>query len=133
MGNLFFNIPSNLGSHKIKIFFISFVRDEIIVEYDPSPYELNTAPLPPPEIPADNALTVQGVKLGRMLFYDPILSKNEAQSCVERLINFGQVKQPPSSASQRRFFCLPQPHDALSGPALAPATALGVVRQIAAQ
>lgn len=55
--------------------------DEIIVEYDPSPYELNTAPLPPPEIPADNALTVQGVQLGRMLFYDPILSKNEAQSC----------------------------------------------------
>ena len=54
---------------------------DILVEYDPSPYFLNAAPLPPPEIPADNQLTIQGVQLGRMLFHDPLLSKGEAQSC----------------------------------------------------
>ena len=53
----------------------------LIVEYDPSPYFLDAAPLPQPEIPSDNQLTNQGVHLGKMLFYDPILSKGEAQSC----------------------------------------------------
>lgn len=31
---------------------------------------------PPPLIPPDNLLTVEGVQLGRMLYYDPILSSN---------------------------------------------------------
>jgi cytochrome c peroxidase len=34
-----------------------------------------------PSIPADNPMTVEGVELGRQLFYDPILSKNSVQSC----------------------------------------------------
>ncbi len=33
------------------------------------------------EIPSDNPLTVEGVYLGRMLFYDPILSADSTQSC----------------------------------------------------
>lgn len=37
----------------------------------------------PPNIPADNPMTVEGVELGRKLFYDPILSKNDAQSCAD--------------------------------------------------
>lgn len=37
--------------------------------------------LPPPNIPPENPLTQAGVKLGRMLFYDPILSKDSTQSC----------------------------------------------------
>ena len=32
-------------------------------------------------IPVDNPLTVKGVELGRMLFYDPILSKDGSISC----------------------------------------------------
>jgi cytochrome c peroxidase len=34
-----------------------------------------------PQIPADNQLTNEGVKLGRMLFYDPILSADSTVSC----------------------------------------------------
>lgn len=32
-------------------------------------------------IPADNPMTVEGVALGRKLFYDPILSANNTQAC----------------------------------------------------
>jgi len=35
----------------------------------------------PPPMPANNPLTEEGVALGRMLFYDPILSGNNQQSC----------------------------------------------------
>lgn len=50
--------------------------------YDPQAYELE-APgyLPTPIIPADNPLTEAGVRLGRMLFYDPILSDDGSMSC----------------------------------------------------
>ncbi len=33
------------------------------------------------EIPADNPLSVKGIELGRMLFYDPILSADSSMSC----------------------------------------------------
>ncbi|MFZ9733155.1 MAG: cytochrome-c peroxidase, partial [Schleiferiaceae bacterium] len=36
---------------------------------------------PPPPIPEDNPLTVEGVLLGRRLFYDPVLSRDSTQSC----------------------------------------------------
>ena len=42
---------------------------------------LNDTLLPPPRIPADNPLTIEGVELGRRLFYDPILSADSTQSC----------------------------------------------------
>ena len=50
--------------------------------WDPQPFEL-IAPdgFPTLEIPADNPMTVEGVELGRMLFYDPILSADNSQSC----------------------------------------------------
>jgi cytochrome c peroxidase len=50
--------------------------------YQPTPY-----PLEEPKafvkmgIPGDNPLTVEGVELGRYLFYDPILSADETVSC----------------------------------------------------
>ena len=34
-----------------------------------------------PLIPSDNALTAEGIFLGKKLFFDPILSKNNSQSC----------------------------------------------------
>lgn len=37
--------------------------------------------LPPPFIPADNPQTVEGIALGRKLFFDPILSGNGTQAC----------------------------------------------------
>ena len=36
---------------------------------------------PPLDIPEDNQLTEEGVMLGRMLFYDPILSIDSSMSC----------------------------------------------------
>jgi len=36
---------------------------------------------PPPPIPEDNPLTVEGILLGRRLFYDPVLSRDSTQSC----------------------------------------------------
>ncbi|GBL34956.1 hypothetical protein EMGBS15_05510 [Filimonas sp.] len=39
------------------------------------------AGLPTMNIPADNPLTVEGVALGRKLFYDNILSANNTQNC----------------------------------------------------
>lgn len=50
--------------------------------YAPTPFELEIPDaLPPMLIPDDNPLTVEGVTLGRMLFYDPILSGDSTQSC----------------------------------------------------
>ena len=37
--------------------------------------------LPAPFIPTDNPLTVEGIELGRKLFFDPILSGDGTQSC----------------------------------------------------
>ena len=50
--------------------------------YEPTPYELKV-PLtfPKPKIPADNPLTVEGIRLGRHLFWDPILSKDSTLAC----------------------------------------------------
>jgi cytochrome c peroxidase len=36
---------------------------------------------PPADIPSDNPMTVEGVRLGQMLFYDPILSGDSSMSC----------------------------------------------------
>lgn len=50
--------------------------------YNPTPYEINIpAWFPPMEIPAGNPTTVQGVKLGRMLYYDTTLHPTGELSC----------------------------------------------------
>ncbi|MCB0641677.1 MAG: cytochrome-c peroxidase [Phaeodactylibacter sp.] len=55
---------------------------EETVLYDDTPFELRySTEFPEPDLPADNALTVQGVELGRMLFYETRLSKDGSQSC----------------------------------------------------
>ncbi len=55
-------------------------NEDPIVEdpgYVPTPLSLRVpAGWPVPVIPAGNPTTVEGVRLGRMLFYDPILSSN---------------------------------------------------------
>ena len=50
--------------------------------YNPTPYELVIpSGFPDMIIPEDNPMTEEGVELGRMLFYDPILSADNTQSC----------------------------------------------------
>ena len=52
-----------------------------VVMLDETPYVLEYGNLPDPELPADNMLTKQGVQLGRMLFYEKMLSLDGSQSC----------------------------------------------------
>jgi cytochrome c peroxidase len=63
------------------LFFLNACKKDDTTE-GPTPYNLVIpAGLPPMQIPAGNPLTVEGVLLGRKLFYDPILSGNNTQSC----------------------------------------------------
>ena len=53
-------------------------------DFNPTPYVLQIPeglPSMDPFIPADNPMTVEGVALGRKLFYDPLLSDDNSQSC----------------------------------------------------
>lgn len=52
------------------------------IPYNPTPFA-QTSPrgLPTMYIPEDNPLTVQGIKLGRLLFHDPILSGDSSMTC----------------------------------------------------
>lgn len=57
-------------------------KDETVTETGPTPYQLHIPEgLPAMNIPASNPLTVEGIALGRKLFYDPILSGDNTQSC----------------------------------------------------
>jgi len=48
----------------------------------PTPYELEIPEgFPPAKIPLDNPLTVEGIALGRHLFWDSILSKDNKMNC----------------------------------------------------
>lgn len=51
------------------------------IQHDTTPFVLDTRHVSPPVIPADNKLTVQKVKLGRMLFHDDRLSRDNTMSC----------------------------------------------------
>ena len=52
--------------------------------YAPKPYNLQIpATFPILDIPADNPMTVEGVKLGRMLYYDPVLDIDSARACAD--------------------------------------------------
>ena len=56
---------------------------EYVAKYDPTEYEIvfknNT--LPTLEIPSDNPLTIEKVRLGKMLFYESKLSKDNTVNC----------------------------------------------------
>ena len=62
-------VSSKLGSSKDEA-----KPQPFILEYDE---EL----LGSPYLPSDNPLTVEGVELGKLLFYDPIMSSNNEMSC----------------------------------------------------
>ena len=72
----------------IFLFFIVFLScnsdddiPKVPVLFDETPYVLQYGALPPPTIPSDNSLTEQGVLLGKMLFFETMLSKDGSQSC----------------------------------------------------
>ena len=58
-------------------------KDEpkVVISIDETPYVLEYGAFPAPDLPSDNILTVQGVKLGKLLFYETMLSKDGSQSC----------------------------------------------------
>lgn len=58
-------------------------EDELITgPYAPTSYNLEIPSfLGQPNIPANNPLTEEGILLGRMLFFDPILSADSSMSC----------------------------------------------------
>lgn len=56
-------------------------RKPVAQEIPDEPYTLEYGNLPAPAIASDNPLTREGVKLGRMLFYEKMLSGNNSQSC----------------------------------------------------
>ncbi|MCB0737258.1 MAG: c-type cytochrome [Bacteroidetes bacterium] len=51
------------------------------VKWDETPYVLEHDGFAKPPIAEDNPLTIQGVKLGRMLFYEKKLSADNSQAC----------------------------------------------------
>lgn len=70
------------------VFFIISCRDEnneedlSSIEYKPLSYKIDLpSHFPPLSSPANNPMTIQGVQLGRHLFYDPILSADSTMSC----------------------------------------------------
>lgn len=61
---------------------VSCSKDEPVNSTPENPvYVLEYGSLPTPQIPSDNPLTQEGVKLGRMLFYETRLSGDGTQSC----------------------------------------------------
>jgi len=61
---------------------ISANGDLTAIPYNPTPASLAIPSNFPPIVPApDNPLTIDGIELGRRLFYDPILSVDSSMSC----------------------------------------------------
>jgi len=65
--------PVNPMAKGVDLSDIPYAPEEYVVSYPAS--------FPSLEVPADNPLTVEGVQLGRHLFYDPILSADSTMSC----------------------------------------------------
>ena len=62
------------------IFFFSCKKDKVV--YEPTPYDLEIpSHFPQMPIPADNPMTVEGIELGRYLFYETQLSLDNSISC----------------------------------------------------
>jgi cytochrome c peroxidase len=72
------------------LFFASCKKEDDNAKYNPKgtyiptkidPFSIFPAELGMPSLPSDNPFTIEGVYLGRMLFYDPILSYDSSISC----------------------------------------------------
>ncbi len=68
------------------LFFIALLALGVLAAHtfrQPTPYSLKYNPdlFSEPNIQPDNPLTIEGIRLGRLLFYDTLLSGNGRQSC----------------------------------------------------
>lgn len=84
------------GIFLVIVIFLSCKKDQ--VGYDPTPYTLEIpSHFPQMEIPGDNPMTVEGVELGRKLFYEKKLSGDNSMSC-------GTCHSPQSAFSDNNQF-----------------------------
>ncbi len=87
-------LAATLMDRTTKSFRVLGVQTDLYQPVDPAPNVVRTVPtsatpyrlhiserLPKVNLPADNPLTVEGVALGRRLFHEPRLSRNNSQSC----------------------------------------------------
>ena len=64
--------------------FVACSQDEDTkVIYDPTLYVLEYGHFPNPNLPVDNLPTNAGVELGRMLFYEKALSRDQSMACAD--------------------------------------------------
>lgn len=80
------------------------VRETILIASNATPYPFTFSQFfPQPALPLDNPLTEEGVYLGALLFFDPRLSINGAQSCAschERQAAFTDPGRPTSPGAE---------------------------------
>lgn len=67
------------------------------IDGGPTPVAIEVEGFPPMPIPEGNPTTKEGIRLGRLLFYDPILSGDSTQSCASCHV------QANAFADPRRF------------------------------
>lgn len=81
------NSLMQFSMHKKLLFicFVVFALLFLVQNQEPLPtsveLQYNSEKFPLPKIPADNPQTREGIRLGRLLFYDKMLSGNNLQSC----------------------------------------------------
>lgn len=76
------NLLKYIFAFAILIFLSSCEKDQKTGKYQQTPYPLITPKgFPSMPIPANNPLTVEGVKLGKKLFFDKILSGDNSIAC----------------------------------------------------
>ncbi|MFT6687006.1 MAG: cytochrome c peroxidase, partial [Bacteroidia bacterium] len=63
------------------MFIFNACNKETELVKDDTAYQLNYGDFPAPQLAQDNPLTIQGVALGRKLFYEKALSKDGSQMC----------------------------------------------------
>jgi len=78
-------LKKGLGSILVLLLFMSCSKDND--NYIPTPTSLEvpaffSQTILPPVIPEDNPLTIEGIALGKRLFFDPILSRDGSLACV---------------------------------------------------
>jgi cytochrome c peroxidase len=67
------------------LFIMSCADDDVMedVDFVDTPYVLDYGHFPSPDLPSDNPLRVEAVKLGKMLFFEKDLSKDGSQACAD--------------------------------------------------
>ena len=65
----------------LTIVIYSCKKDYKVLKHNKTPYNLNYGAFPAPNIAPDNQLTIEGVRLGRMLFYETALSQDNSMAC----------------------------------------------------